>query len=368
MISAPAFPPRRLGRLSLASGLLLNLLCLVLWLSPQAALEAAGPATEADANRDWQAILALDSGPREAASNRNEARAVALAFLARQEEALRAFIQRHPDDRRGVDARLRLAHLLAMKGDFAGDSSLYAAATRLLEQMQGNVPEPRRADVAFALLSLSMRGITVATDAEREAITMRMKTFRQQYPNDRRIAGLIAEVATLYDAFPKRKEAMLQEALVAARTEEVRARILDDLKRLSFLGKPVELKGRTPEGVETGLAEHRGKVALVYFFASWSPPSVAALEEVHYLRRTFRESEVAILGVSLDPTREALASLKITSWPVLWDGEGWRSPIIRQFGINALPTLWILDKTGRLRTLNAKTESEALVRALLKEK
>ena len=76
-----------------------------------------------------------------------------------------------------------------------------------------------------------------------------------------------------------------------------------------------------------------------------------------------------MVGVSLDSTRAGLdASIKAraTEWPVLWDGKGWQSPLVRRLGINAVPTLWIIDKNGCLRTLNALTESESLVRALLK--
>ncbi len=324
-------------------------------------------AAESPADADWKALMSLDSGPKEPTTTREQARTAALAFLAKQESALRKFLRDHPADSRAVDARLRLAHLLAVKGDFSETPALYDAALRLLDSMEEAVPENRRADVAFAKISLTMRGVTLPTDADREAITSRMQSFRKQFPNDRRIAGLMAEVATLYDSQPRRKQTMLEEALKAARTDEIRARIHDDLKRLALLGTPVAIQGTTAEGSAVDSEQHRGKVVLVYFFASWSAPSIAALEEIHYLRKTFSEREVAVIGVSLDPTPEALPMLKTGSWPVIWDGKGWSGLLVRSLGINALPTLWILDRKGKLRTLNAKTESEGLIRSLLKE-
>ena len=325
-------------------------------------LHATSPNPAADA--DWKALLAMDAGPREPASSRDQARTTALAFLTRQESALRQFVRNHPQDPRAIDAQLRLAHLLAMKGDFSESPALYAAAIKLLDGMTASVPANRRADVAFAKISLSMRG---ATDADRDAITARMQAFRKDFPNDRRVAALLTEVATLYDNLPKRKEAMLNEALIVARTEEMRSRIHDDLKRISLLKTPITLRGTTADDKAIDIESLRGRVVLIYFFANWSPPSIAALEEVHYLRRTFPENEVAVVGVSLDASKEALAALNITNWPVLWDGKGWMSPMVRNFGINALPTLWILDRKGALRTLNAKTESEALIRSIIKE-
>jgi hypothetical protein len=33
---------------------------------------------------------------------------------------------------------------------------------------------------------------------------------------------------------------------------------------------------------------------------------------------------------------------------------GWESPLARKLGINALPSVWIVDASGLLRTINAK--------------
>ena len=55
------------------------------------------------------------------------------------------------------------------------------------------------------------------------------------------------------------------------------------------------------------------------------------------------------------------------TWPVIFDGKGWESPLIRELGINELPTVWLLDAKGRLRSLNALEGTAAQVRQLLKE-
>ena len=90
-----------------------------------------------------------------------------------------------------------------------------------------------------------------------------------------------------------------------------------------------------------------------------------------YLKKTFPPEQLDVFGVNLDAKKETIEELMKAQgidWPVLWDGHGWEGPLVRSLAINALPTLWILDKQGILRTLNARTESEALVRVLLKEK
>ena len=55
------------------------------------------------------------------------------------------------------------------------------------------------------------------------------------------------------------------------------------------------------------------------------------------------------------------------TWPVACDGKGWESPLVRGLGINALPTVWLLDAHGRLRSLNALESAVAQARQLLRE-
>ena len=52
------------------------------------------------------------------------------------------------------------------------------------------------------------------------------------------------------------------------------------------------------------------------------------------------------------------------TWPVAFDGKGWESPLVRGLGINALPTVWLLDARGRLRSLNALENTVAQIRQL----
>ena len=78
-----------------------------------------------------------------------------------------------------------------------------------------------------------------------------------------------------------------------------------------------------------------------------------------------------MLGVSLDEKREALDAVLKTralTWPVAFDGKSWESPLVRALGINAVPTVWLLDARGRLRSLNALDGTTSQVRLLLRER
>ena len=361
------------------------LLVILLSVTPlvQNAYAADPSGREASADADWQTVLDLESGPQGAVKSREEARLLALGFLDKQEAALRAFITRYLDDPRNFDAQIRLAHLWVTRSDMTGSNAPYEAAVQLMDRALKLAPESKKADVVYARIAMAMRRITIPTDKDRGEITSEAIRFQHQFPNDRRVALLLVEAATLFDELPNRKLALLKQAMQSAKSDEVRARIDDDLKRLTYLGKPVPVRGETADGAKVDVADFRGKVVLVYFFAEWSPPSLAALQEVRYLRSIFTKDQLQVVGISLDLTREALQTALTSKLPgveapvdggeagfgpVIWDGKGWGGPLVRQLAINSLPTLWVLDRSGNLRTLNARTDSEPLVRKLLAEK
>jgi hypothetical protein len=56
------------------------------------------------------------------------------------------------------------------------------------------------------------------------------------------------------------------------------------------------------------------------------------------------------------------------TWPINFDGKGWENAVARPLGINALPTVWILDKRGILRTLNARDSYDYWIQRLERER
>ncbi len=320
----------------------------------------------ASADDDWQKILDMESAPRLGMVSREDARAAALEKLAQQETALRAFAREHPEDPRSFDASLRLAHVLAVRGDFDERSKGGAEAQKLLQNLAKKAPPDRAADVAFAKISLAMRAIRTNDAATRERLLGDAEGFRKAFPQDRRVAPLLAEIATLFDDDPAEKAALLKRADAVATDAETKARITDDLKRVAQFGRKVEL-----QAPEFNVATYRGKVVVICWFADWSPPAMQALKGVRDALAGFSRAKVQPLGVSLDQDRAVLAKniadLKL-DWPIAFDGKGWDSPLARTPGINALPTVWVLDGQGRLRVLNVRGNLEALIEQLLQEK
>lgn len=338
-------------------------------------------AAAASAEADWQEIIALESGPPRAQwSTREAARAAALAHLARQERALRAFISNHPADPHALDAKLRLAHLLSTRADLEGNEKARAESAAILDALARSpaTPKERLADVEFAKLSLFMQRIDPAgasRQSVREGLLAKARAFEKAFPQDRRIAALLAEVSTLFDADPPQKRALLEEArqhLPPNAPEELTHRIDDDLRRIAMLGRPLAMSWTSTRGQEIDVAKLRGKVVIICFFADWSPPAMFELDRLRELAARFPARDVQALGISLDENAATLAATLRAhklDWPVYFDGKGWESPLVRSLGINSLPTAWMLDRRGNLRTLNARAgEEEATLMQLLRER
>ncbi|MEA3187640.1 MAG: hypothetical protein QOD99_1470, partial [Chthoniobacter sp.] len=260
----------------------------------------------ADVEEAWQQILALDAGPKMEWKTREEARTATVAHLGRQEKALRDFIGDYTADSRRVDAELRLAHLLATRADLQDSPRERTAASQMLDHLAKDAPPERRADVEFAKLSLVMQRVQPGRENERGGLLNKVKAFEKSFPGDRRIGPLLAEMATLYDDRPQEKKELIETALANTSDEGLKQRLNDDLKRIALLGQPVPLRFGDGHGQEIDVAKLHGRVVLVYFFASWSPPSIAALDVVRDIAAKFPTAKVQPVGVSLDETRTAL--------------------------------------------------------------
>ncbi len=326
----------------------------------------------ADAGEDWKKIIAMDAGPQAEAKTRDEALKLTLTHLEAQEKALRDFIAAYPGDEHGVEARMRLSHLLAIRSDLENKPELYAGAVKILDDLLASpaLPREKKPDVAFARITLFMHRTQNPDDTERGTLLANVLKFKQDYPTDHRNGDLLAEIASLYDGEPEKKRNLLDEALRYADSEALKARINDDLKRLAMLGRPLKLKFDSVQGDAVDIGTYRGKVVLVYFFAGWSTPSILGLQSVKEIADTLPKNQFQLVCISLDDKKETLTTIirRIgLTCPIYFDGKGWESPLARSLGINALPTVWLVDKKGNLRVLNAINNPEGLARGLMRE-
>lgn len=158
---------------------------------------------------------------------------------------------------------------------------------------------------------------------------------------------------------------LLKEAIPkfeASDDEEIKQAIADSnlegmIRRLTLLGNPLELKGKFLSGEEINWDSYRGKVVLVDFWATWCGPCKAELPNVLKMYEAYHDKGFDVVGVSLDDTAEEAKSDKLpwdSIFPENEDDRKFEHPLVKYYGITGIPTAILVDKEGKVVSMNAR--------------
>ena len=323
---------------------------------------------------DWKAIAAMDSGPRKKPATRDDAQIIARMHLTAQRNLIEDFLRNSPEDIHRLDAKLRLASILATQGAMDSTTRPVTEALAILTALENDpsVPAERRADVAFRRISLYLQTLRGREAAMRDDIVKAAQDFVSKYPGDRRGPRLLVEVATICDGDPQLKRQLLEQARGLSKEEALNHRIADDLGRIALLNKPLDLKFKTIQGGTFDTTAHKGDVVIVLFWSAESPHCLLWLKNFCKNISLLQKANIQVAAISLDSKRDVVAKrmseFGMAAWPTNYDGTGWENPIARSLGINALPTVFLLDKSGILRALNAQDDYSPWIQKLLSQK
>jgi len=163
------------------------------------------------------------------------------------------------------------------------------------------------------------------------------------------------------------RTALTQIAIRYPRDEQVnRANAI--LPLLQHVGQTFELEFEDAiNGKKVTMASLRGKVVVIDFWASWCQPCIAALPGLMQVYEGYNDQGVEFIGVSLDYD---IASGGLTSlvnfvkdnempWPQYYTGEDSTLPM--KYNVSSLPSMFIIDKQGVIRSVDGNA---VLVRTL----
>jgi len=132
------------------------------------------------------------------------------------------------------------------------------------------------------------------------------------------------------------------------------AQIGKEIKRLSAFslgGEAPDFTMNTPEGQPMKLSDHRGKVVLVDFWASWCGPCRRENPNVVKMYNKYKEKGFDILSVSLDKNKDrwlgAIEKDKMT-WHHVSDLKGWQNEAAKLYGVRSIPETILLDGEGNI--------------------
>lgn len=119
------------------------------------------------------------------------------------------------------------------------------------------------------------------------------------------------------------------------------------------------------------LADYRGKVVFVNFWATWCPPCRAEIPALTRLYNQYKDRGFTIVGVSLDVQGKGVAApfvrAKQIPYPILLDP---RSEVPRSYGgVTGIPTTFVITQDGKIydRIIGGRDQAtfERYIRTLL---
>ena len=106
---------------------------------------------------------------------------------------------------------------------------------------------------------------------------------------------------------------------------------------------------RTMNGPNLRLAEQRGRVVMVNFWATWCGPCRQEMPQLNRLYEKYKSSGFVLLGVNVDDdvakAAELAAKLGVT-FPVLLDTE---KTVSKLYDVSTMPSTMIIDREGKVR-------------------
>lgn len=105
-------------------------------------------------------------------------------------------------------------------------------------------------------------------------------------------------------------------------------------------------------GENLRLAEQRGDVVMLNFWASWCAPCREEMPHLNELNSQYKDMGFTLLGVNVDEkerdANRAIDRLKV-EFPVLFDTE---NNVAELFKVDAMPTTILIDRDGTIRYLH----------------
>ena len=222
------------------------------------------------------------------------------------------------------------------------------------------------------LLYASVRGLGEGSTVTAKLLPV-IDSFAKRFPEHKLAARMLMGAARHY-ATPDKQVAAYNRAIEQFPNNRATRYAKGKIQGVEGIGKPFTLDfADAISGESISLSRLKGKVVVIDFWATWCGPCVAEMPKMKEIYAEYEDKGVEFIGVSLDQPeyKGGLTKLKEycekneIAWPQYYQGNLWTSDFSMSWGVNSIPSMFILDKKGNLYSTEAGGKLETMIPELL---
>jgi peroxiredoxin len=196
---------------------------------------------------------------------------------------------------------------------------------------------------------------------------MKAVLYAQIFDNPQKATELVQQLKRDFpDTQPgKNADDILANLKQQAEAKKIKSGLVEGAKFPDFDEKDIA-------GKPLSVANYKGNVVLVDFWATWCGPCVGELPNVIKTYEKHHANGFEIIGISLDQDEKKLknfTSQRKMTWQQYFDGKGWENKLAGKYGVQSIPATFLLDREGKIigKDLRGPALDEAVTKALAKK-
>jgi peroxiredoxin len=225
---------------------------------------------------------------------------------------------------------------------------------------EGKKTEAELADELKEFDALLAKHKDEKTDEVAHILFMKAMLYEQVFTNTAKATELNQQLKREFPNSAQAKTVTQQEEVNKIKCALVEGAKFPDFAEQDLEGKPLSI------------ANSKGKVVLIDFWATWCGPCVREIPNVIKTYEKHHAQGFEVIGVSLDKSKETLTAFtsehKMT-WPQFFDGKFWSNKLAVKYGIQSIPATYLLDGEGKIigKDLRGEDLENAVAKALAKK-
>ena len=180
-----------------------------------------------------------------------------------------------------------------------------------------------------------------------------LEEYVNEYPNSQDTAEAMLQLGIAEEFSGEEDEAKRWYSRIAKSSGDslLAKKAVGANRRLDSVGTVLNMQGRTLDGKPFQLSKYRGKIVALHYWATWCQPCLDDMKRLKKLQAHYGNKGFVPIGVNLDTGKTSASDFLKKNrhpWPQLYARGGLDSRLANELGILTLPTMLLLDRSGKV--------------------